>query len=245
MAKQIATYEYLNKISSYPMPYNSSFPNALKRCVNNYSFAMEKSQNGYFFDLQYTGNGGNTPPWSLDTRDEFSVRPQSPTYHCKLTLDETPSGWKTQPIVIKAGVWNGMNSGIVSNSTVINQSSAGSTYIGFSNPAVYLQGGYGNETSNSPGITSTTGATFVKGNVFDVIGTGAGTYDAPIIGYVPTPKVLSSSYSNNTTTTVSITTNTPKTVYVAFFYFSNTNSTKFYVNWVKATLSLIYEARWT
>ena len=241
MASKIATYEYLNSISSYDMPYDSNFPNALKKCVNAYDFTMNKNYSGYFFDLEYTGTGTSSPPWPLCARDKFSVRDKSDTYHCKLTLNATPTGWKTRPIVINAGVWNGMRSGIVGNSTQFTASQS-STYASLFNPAVYLQGGYAN-SSDSPIITSTSGGTFVKGNVFDVIGTEAGTYSNPIIGLQPRAKVLSLSYTNNTTTTVSL--SISQTVYVAFFYFSNNDSSKYYVNWVPATLSSVYEARWT
>lgn len=229
---RIATYEYLNTLSSDDKPYNSSLPNALKQCVNPYNFAMEQNYNGYFSDLEYTGPAAGSPPWSLATRDEFQVKSQTPYYNLKLTLQSSLTGYLTGSILRTTSVWNAKPSSYSGDNISVSTSLSS-----FATPAVSLVGGYSGATSaQSPATNSTSSlSAFTNGTFYDLNGTGNGTSYNPGTGYGPT-KVLDSTSTSNATTYVNVTSSGGVTVYVAFLYEVNSS---YYIIWSSGIISLV------
>lgn len=231
MASRIATYEYLNTLSSKKMPTSST---SIKKCVNPYAFAMNQNSSGYFTDLEYTGSSPNNPPWPLATRDEFQVKQLIPYYNMKLTLQSSVTGYLDNATTILASVWNAKPTSYSGNNITI-----GTGLQSFLSPVVSITGGYsGASTSESPVVNSTTSlAAFKNQTFYDLNGAGAPTSHTQSTGYGPT-KVLDSTSTNNATTYLNVTGSNSPTVYVAFLYNINGGNT-YYITWATATISLV------
>lgn len=226
---RIATYEYLNTLSSNDMPTTSA---SIKKCVTAYDFTMNQNYNGYFKDLEYTGPTSTTPPWSLATRDEFRLKQQEqvPYYNIKVTLKESVANYPTSSTVISASVWNAKPSAYSSNGTVVTNVAS------FRNPRIYLRGGYDGASSGmSPEISfGTSLANFTANTYYDIMGENAPTSHDPSTSFYGAVAVLNSTSTDNEITYVFPTVD----VQIAFLYHINQGST-YYITWVPATMTVV------
>lgn len=227
MASRIATYEYLNSISS---DKKSGTTAALKKCVNPYGFAMDQGQGGYYSDLEFIGDSPSSPPWPLATRDEFQEKAPTAYYNPKLTLTSQPTGYYSGAQLISGTVWNAKPTSYQGNN--INVSGV----TGFISPSVTVQGGYSGATSTeSPAINSSALSKLTTNTFFDVVG---GYYNptshAPVQS-LSTITVQNGEQPNNPSAQANVSVN-GSTVYVGWVYVVNNVH---YVVWSTATLSLV------
>ena len=228
MASRIATYEYLNSISSDD---RSGTGNALKKCVNPYGFAMDQGQGGYYSDLEFIGSSPSRPPWPLATRDEFQVKALTAYYNPKLTLESQPTGYLNGAQLICGTVWNKKPSAYQGNNINVTN------VTGFTSPAVRVQGGYsGASSTDSPTINGTALPNLNAGTFFDVTG---GYYNptshSPVQNVINTITVQNGDQPNNPSAQANVSVNNT-IVYVGWVYIVNNIR---YVIWSRAILSLV------
>lgn len=229
MASRIATYKYLNDISS---DQKSGTTTALKRCVNPYGFAMDQGQGGYYSDLEFIGDSPSSPPWPLATEDEFQVKAPTAYYNPKLTLNSQPTGYLNGAVLVRGSVWNKQPNDYKATNAIVSGVS------GFSSgPCV--QGGYsGASSTDSPVINNSTSlGNLTSGKFFDVVGGYYNPTSHNPVQSLSTITVLNGDQPNNPSAQANVSVN-GQTVWVGWVYNINGGSTQ-YVVWSTATLSLV------